>query len=76
MKCGVALMSLDREMESIVCPTLYQSAALRRSSFSASFAGAMMWYSVFDLVLNGVCRYIVVSPVIVLWQDACCGSRR
>ena len=60
MKCGVALMSLSSETESIVCPTLYQRAALRRSSFSASFAGAMALFSAYGMVLSGVCRYVVV----------------
>lgn len=42
MKCGVALMSLEREMESIVWPTLYQRADLRACSFSAaSWRGAI-----------------------------------
>ena len=63
-------MSLSSEMESIVCPTLYQRAALRRSSFSASFAGAMMWCPAFDLVLDSVCRYIVCVA------DDCVVARR
>lgn len=57
MKCGVALMSLDSETESIVWPTLYQSAALRRSSFSASVAGAIVSCSGFALVLQDIRVY-------------------
>lgn len=45
-------MSLESETESIVWPTLYQSAALRRSSFSTSVAGAMVVYSVSAFVLQ------------------------
>jgi hypothetical protein len=35
-------MSLARETESMVWPTLYQRAALRRCCFSASVGGAMV----------------------------------
>jgi len=61
MKCGVALMSLSSETESIVCPTLYQRAALRRSSFSASVAGAIMLYLASDLVLKVFALYCGVA---------------
>ena len=61
MKCGVALMSLSSETESIICPTLYQRAALRRSSFSASVAGAMVLYSVCVLVFSVFVLYCGVA---------------
>ena len=48
-------MSFDSETESIVWPTLYHSAALRRSSFSASFDGAMMPLPAFALVSPNMC---------------------